>query len=73
MNSVAAKIAIEIGVLFQHDDIDAGARQQKACHHSGGSAANNYTTGSNFRQRVHKSDYRLTRAAPQPSPLHESL
>ena len=39
MDGVAAKIAQEIGVLFQHDDVDAGARQQKAEHHAGRSAA----------------------------------
>ena len=30
MDGVAAEIAQEIGVLLQHHDIDAGARQQKA-------------------------------------------
>ena len=39
MHGVAAKIAKKIGILFQHDDIDAGARQQKTKHHSGGTAA----------------------------------
>ena len=39
MDGIAAKIAKEVGVLFQHDDIDAGAREQKAEHHPGRSAA----------------------------------
>ena len=30
MDRVAAEIAQEIGVLLQHDDIDAGAREQEA-------------------------------------------
>ena len=39
MNRVAAEIAKEIGVLLQHHDPDAGARQQESEHHSGGAAA----------------------------------
>ncbi len=39
MDGVAAEIAKEVGVLFQHHHIDAGARQQKAEHHPGRSAA----------------------------------
>ena len=39
MHGVAAEIAQEIRVLFQHHDLDAGARQQKAQHHAGGTAA----------------------------------
>ncbi len=39
MNGVAAKIAQEIGVLFQHHYIDSGASEQKAAHHSRGTAA----------------------------------
>ena len=35
MDRVAAEIAEEIGVLFQHHDIDAGARQQQPGHHPG--------------------------------------
>ena len=30
MDGVAAEVAQEIGVLFQHDDIDAGAGEQEA-------------------------------------------
>ena len=39
MNRVAAEIAEEIGVLLQHHDMNAGARQQESEHHSGGAAA----------------------------------
>ncbi len=39
MHGVAAKIAQEIGVLFQHRDLDAGAGQKKAEHHPGRPAA----------------------------------
>ncbi len=39
MNGIAAEIAQEILVLFQHRDADAGARQEEAEHHPGGAAA----------------------------------
>ena len=39
MNRVAAEIAQEIGVLLQHHDVDAGARQQQSEHHPGGATA----------------------------------
>ena len=39
MHGVAAEIAKEVLVLFQHHDVHAGARQQKAEHHAGRSAA----------------------------------
>ena len=39
MNRVAAEIAEEVGVLLQHDHVDAGAREQKSQHHPGGAAA----------------------------------
>ena len=38
MDGVAAKVAQEIGMLLQHQDIDAGAGEQKAQHHARGSA-----------------------------------
>ena len=41
MNGVAAEIAQKIGVLLQHHDVDAGAGQQEAQHHAGGTAAGN--------------------------------
>ena len=39
MNRVAAEIAEEIGVLLQHHDMNARARQQESEHHPGGAAA----------------------------------
>jgi hypothetical protein len=39
MDRVAAEVAQEIGVLLQHHDVDAGARQQEAEHHSRRTAA----------------------------------
>jgi hypothetical protein len=40
VDRVAAEVAEEVGVLFQHDDIDTRARQQQAEHHAGRPAAN---------------------------------
>ena len=34
MNSIAAKIAKKVGMLFQHHDLDAGAGQEKPEHHA---------------------------------------
>ena len=45
MHRVAAKIAQEVLVLFQHRDIDAGAGQQEAQHHPGRAAACNHACG----------------------------
>jgi hypothetical protein len=39
MHGVTAKIAQEIGVFFEHHNIDAGARQQIAEHDAGRPAA----------------------------------
>ncbi len=44
MHGVAAKIAEEIRMLFQHHDIDAGAAEQIAEHHAGGPAADDAAT-----------------------------
>ena len=41
MNRIAAEIAKEIRVFFEHDDVDAGAREQEAEHHARGAAAGN--------------------------------
>ena len=43
MDGVAAEVAEEIGVLLQHDDLDAGAGEQEAEHHAGRSAAGDAT------------------------------
>src|SRR5215831_17024000 len=45
VNGVAAKVAQKVGVLLQHHDADAGARQEEAQHHAGGAAADNATAG----------------------------
>ncbi len=48
MNGIAAKIAQEIAVLFQHQDFDPGARQQIAQHHAGRPAAGDAAAHGNF-------------------------
>jgi len=49
MDRVSAKIAIEIGVLLEHDDLYSGAREEKSSHHSGGSATDDNASGSRVR------------------------
>ena len=44
MHGVAAKIAEEIGMLLQHDHVDASAAEQIAQHHAGGPAADDAAT-----------------------------
>src|SRR5213592_1351568 len=39
MNCVAAKVAQKICMLLEHDDVDAGAGQQKTEHHAGRATA----------------------------------
>ena len=39
MDRIAAEVAEEIGVLLQHHDANAGARQQESKHHPGRAAA----------------------------------
>ena len=39
VDRVAAEIAEEVGVLFEHADVAAGAGEQQAGHHPGGPAA----------------------------------
>ena len=51
MNGIAAKVAEKIGMLLQHDNIDAGARQQKAEHHPGRATAGDAALGGNRRVR----------------------
>src|ERR1700760_4266051 len=41
MNGIAAEVAVEIGVLFEHGDLAAGACQQIAGHHPGRATAHN--------------------------------
>src|SRR5712692_9908769 len=45
VNRVATKIAQEIRVLFEHDDVHTGAREQKPEHHARRSAARDAATG----------------------------
>ena len=49
MDRVAAKVAQEIGVLLEHHDVDAGARQQKSQHHPRRPAAGDAATCGNRR------------------------
>ena len=51
MDGVAAEIAEEVGVLLEHDHVDAGARQQEAQHHAGGSAADDAAAAALSRGR----------------------
>ncbi len=51
MNGIAAKIAQEIAVLFQHQDFNTGTRQQIAQHHAGRSAAGDAAAHGNFLRR----------------------
>ena len=41
MNRIAAKVAKEVFVFFEDDDIDARARQQVAKHYAGRTTAGN--------------------------------
>src|SRR5437764_12449696 len=45
MNGIATKIAQEIRVLVQHNDLNAGTSEEVTEHHAGGSAADNDTPG----------------------------
>ena len=45
VNRIATKIAQEIRVFFEHDDVDAGARQQEAEHHPGRAASGYAASG----------------------------
>src|SRR6478752_641426 len=59
MNRVAAEIAKEIGMLFQHRHLNAGASEQITRHHSSRPAANDNATSSVFV--VHRSDHTSVR------------
>jgi hypothetical protein len=64
MDGVAAEIAQEIGVLLEHHHLDAGAGEQIAQHHAGGSASGDAAPcGEGFSG--HASNYRrVTRSLP---------
>ncbi len=52
MDGVAAEVAQEVGVLLQHHDVDAGARQQQPQHHAGGTAAGDAARGGDLVHRT---------------------
>ena len=68
MNGVAAKIAVEIAVLLQHHDIDAGAGEQIAGQHSGWSATHDNATSADVRRRVHGIWRSMLASRSPPSP-----
>jgi hypothetical protein len=43
MDGVAAEIAQEVCMLFEHDNVNALARKKKAQHYAGGTASGNAT------------------------------
>lgn len=45
MDGVAAKVAEEVDVLFEHGDMDARSRKQEAEHDSRGAAADDAACG----------------------------
>jgi hypothetical protein len=47
MNSVAAEITQEVGMLFKHKYVHADARKQQSQHHAGGTASGNTTASVN--------------------------
>jgi hypothetical protein len=52
MNGVAAEVAVEVLMLFEHDDIDALARQEQSENDAGRSSADN--TDSSVKSFIHK-------------------
>ena len=67
MDGVAAKIAEEIGVLLQHDDVDAGPRQQEAQHHPGRTAADDAATRREGFRRHRVYPFRRTKVPSRPN------
>ena len=53
MNRVAAEIAVEISMLFQHGHGHAGSGEQITSHHPGWSATHNHATRLQFLRRIH--------------------
>ena len=47
MDRIPAKITQEIGVLFEHENIDARARKKKTQHHAGRATSSNAATSVN--------------------------
>ena len=52
MHGVAAEIPEEIGVLFQHQRLDAGATQEISEHHAGRTAADDAAACAAMRRPV---------------------
>jgi hypothetical protein len=52
MHGVAAKVPQKVGVLFEHDHVDAGAGEQDAEHHAGRPAAGDATAGLDRRRHA---------------------
>src|SRR6185312_8105380 len=57
MNGVAAEIAEEVAVLFEHGDVDTGAGQQIAQHDSSGAAAGDAT--GRVQRLIHRQTLRV--------------
>ena len=68
MDRVAAEVAKKVAMLLQHGDLHAGAREQKAEHPAGRSAANDATGGFDGRHRGPvRSGWTKTRGRPHPA------
>jgi hypothetical protein len=52
MNGVAAEVAVEVFMLFEHDDIDALACEEQSENDAGGSSA--YNTDCSVKSFIHK-------------------
>ncbi len=48
VNSVAAEVAVEVGVFFEDGDVSAGAGEEVGEHHAGGTAADDAAGGVGF-------------------------
>src|SRR5687767_16035212 len=46
MDGVAAEIAEEIAMFFEHEHVESGAREEETEHHSGGAGADDATAGA---------------------------
>src|SRR5579863_8501908 len=50
MNRVATEVTQEVAMLFEHDHLDAGAREQKSQHHAGRAASHDATSSTYLLQ-----------------------
>jgi hypothetical protein len=48
VDGVATKVAQEVGMLLEHDHVDAGTRQQEAEHQAARPASDDAATGGNL-------------------------